>query len=114
MKGVLEQEYTVWAAFLGSTSSRSPRTAQSGHGAADADGEESAAERGGDDPLWLADIPIVMCVHDRHPALRLLPDRRGPAVAGPRTRPSLFVLTQMPAGLRGLVVAGVLAQRWDR
>ncbi len=115
---ILEQEYTLWAAFLGSTfvtlathgtdqdmvqrmlTARNPRQSA------------KATILSG-----LADIPIVLCVLSIGILLavyyQLYPDPDLPRSASGAIKSNqvfpFFVLKQMPAGLRGLVIAGVLA-----
>ncbi len=117
VKSVLEQEYTLWAAFLGSTF-----VTLATHGT-----DQDMVQRmlTAKNPKQsaiatilsgLADIPIVLVVltigillsvyYAQNPDPNL-PTLNGKVQAG-KVFP-YFVLTVMPAGLRGLVVAGVLA-----
>ena len=115
---VLEQEYTLWAAFLGSTF-----VTLATHGtdqdmvqrmltARDSRQSAKATILSG-----LADIPIVLCVLSIGILLavfyQLYPDPDLPRSASGAIKSNqvfpFFVLKQMPAGLRGLVIAGVLA-----
>lgn len=118
VKLVLEQEYTLWAAFLASTfvtlathgtdqdMVQRMLTAKNKHQSA------LATILSG-----LVDIPIVMIVLSIGILLNVYyqanPDPLLPATAEGKIQANKvfpwFVLTQMPAGLRGLVVAGVLA-----
>ncbi|HZJ14243.1 MAG TPA: sodium:solute symporter [Chthoniobacteraceae bacterium] len=112
VKGVLEQEYTVWAALLGSTF-----VTLATHGT-DQDmvqrmltAKNQRQSAAATILSGLADIPIVMCVLTIGILLsvyyQLSPDLRLPS--GANKAFPFFVLTQMPPGLRGLVIAGVLA-----
>jgi solute:Na+ symporter, SSS family len=118
VKHVLEQEYTLWAAFLGSTF-----VTLATHGtdqdmvqrmltAKDKRQSAMATILSG-----LADVPIVLCVlsigillavyYDGNPD-PLLPRNAQGAPVPNKVFPH-FILTVMPGGLRGLVLAGVLA-----
>ncbi len=112
VKGVLEQEYTLWAAFLGSTF-----VTLATHGT-----DQDMVQRmlTAKNPRQsavatilsgLADIPIQLCVLSIGILLwvsySITPDPALPHGAN-KIFP-YFVLTKMPAGLRGLVIAGVLA-----
>ena len=118
VKHVLESEYTIWAAFLGSTF-----VTLATHGT-----DQDMVQRmlTAKNPRQsavatilsgLADIPVVLIVltigillsvyYDLHPD-SLLPRNEKGEVLGNKVFP-YFVLTVMPAGLRGLVIAGVLA-----
>jgi len=112
VKGVLEQEYTVWAALLGSTF-----VTLATHGT-DQDMVQRmlTAKNQRQSAVatilsGLADIPIVLCVL----TIGILLSVYYQLNADPRLPPGankafpFFVLTQMPSGLRGLVIAGVLA-----
>jgi SSS family transporter len=118
VKHVLEQEYTVWAAFLASTF-----VTLATHGT-DQDMVQRmlTAKNKRQSALatilsGLADIPITMAVlsigillyvyYQQNPDPLLPVDDHGVAQSN-KAFPH-FVLTQMPAGLRGLVIAGVLA-----
>jgi SSS family transporter len=118
IKGILETEYTVWAAFLGSTF-----VTLATHGtdqdmvqrmltAKDKSQSAKATILSG-----IADIPVNFMVlsigillfvfYQQHPELLLPKNAKGAPDSG-QVFP-FFILTSMPAGLRGLVVAGVLA-----
>lgn len=117
VKSVLEQEYTLWAAFLGSTF-----VTLATHGTDQDMVQRMLTAKNPKQSAMatilsgLADIPIVLCVltigillsvyYVQNPD-PLLPTLNGKVQAG-KVFP-YFVLTVMPAGLRGLVVAGVLA-----
>jgi Na+/proline symporter len=118
VKGVLEQEYTVWAAFLGSTF-----VTMATHGT-DQDMVQRmlTAKNKRQSAVatilsGLADVPITMVVlgigillyvfYQQVPD-PLLPTNAEGVVSSNKVFPH-FVLTVMPAGLRGLVIAGVLA-----
>lgn len=118
VKVVLEQEYTLWAAFLGSTfvtlathgtdqdMVQRMLTAKNKHQSA------AATILSG-----LADIPIAWTVLTIGILLSVYyqanPDPLLPVDAAGKVQPNKvfphFILTVMPAGLRGLVLAGVLA-----
>jgi solute:Na+ symporter, SSS family len=118
VKGVLETEYTVWAAFLGSTF-----VTLATHGtdqdmvqrmltAKDQRQSGKATILSG-----LADIPvnfmvlsigILLYVYFQQNAEPLLPKNLKGAVDSSQVFP-YFILKVMPVGLRGLVIAGVLA-----
>ncbi|MFD0895285.1 sodium:solute symporter [Luteolibacter ambystomatis] len=117
VKGVLEQEYTIWAAFLGSTF-----VTLATHGT-DQDMVQRmlTAKNKRQSAVatmlsGLADVPITLVVlgigillyvfYQQHPD-PLLPSTNG-VVSANKVFPH-FVLTVMPAGLRGLIIAGVLA-----
>jgi len=118
VKGVLEQEYTIWAAFLGSTF-----VTLATHGT-DQDMVQRmlTAKNKRQSAVatilsGLADIPITLVVLAIGILLyvyyQLNPDPLMPVspegkVFANKVFPH-FVLTVMPQGLRGLVVAGVLA-----
>lgn len=118
IKGILETEYTVWAAFLGSTF-----VTLATHGtdqdmvqrmltAKDTRQSAKATILSG-----LADIPVNLMVlsigillfvfYQQHPEIILPKNAKGTADSS-QVFP-FFILTSMPTGLRGLVVAGVLA-----
>ncbi|MEK7952686.1 sodium:solute symporter [Luteolibacter soli] len=118
VKGVLEQEYTVWAAFLGSTF-----VTMATHGT-DQDMVQRmlTAKNKRQSAVatilsGLADVPITLVVlgigillyvfYQQMPD-PLLPRNAEGVVPSNKVFPH-FVLTVMPAGLRGLVIAGVLA-----
>lgn len=118
IKHVLEQEYTIWAAFLGSTF-----VTLATHGT-DQDMVQRmlTAKNKRQSAVatilsGLADIPITMAVLAIGILLfvfyKMTPDPLMPVnaqgvVSSNKVFPH-FVLTVMPAGLRGLVIAGVLA-----
>ncbi|MGC4014031.1 MAG: sodium:solute symporter [Luteolibacter sp.] len=118
IKGILEQEYTLWAAFFGSTF-----VTLATHGT-DQDMVQRmlAAKNKSQSAVatilsGIADIPITLVVLAIGILLyvfyQLNPDPLMPLnakgdVSANKVFPH-FVLTVMPAGLRGLVVAGVLA-----
>lgn len=118
VKGILETEYTVWTAFLGSTF-----VTLATHGtdqdmvqrmltAKDKRQSAKATILSG-----IADIPVNFMVlsigillfvfYQQHPEI-LLPKNAKGAPDSSQVFP-FFILTSMPVGLRGLVVAGVLA-----
>ena len=118
IKGILEQEYTVWAAFLGSTF-----VTLATHGtdqdmvqrmltAKDKRQSAKATILSG-----LADVPITLVVlaigillwvyYQQNPD-PLLPTSSTGVVSANKVFPH-FILTVMPGGIRGLVLAGVLA-----
>lgn len=118
VKHVLEQEYTIWAAFLGSTF-----VTLATHGT-DQDMVQRmlTAKNKRQSAVatilsGIADVPITMVVlgigillyvyYQQHPDT-LLPANKDGVVSPNKVFPH-FVLTIMPAGLRGLVIAGVLA-----
>lgn len=118
IKHVLEQEYTVWAAFLGSTF-----VTLATHGT-DQDMVQRmlTAKNKRQSAVatilsGIADVPITMVVlgigillyvfYQQNPDA-LLPKNAAGLVSSNKVFP-YFVLTVMPAGLRGLVIAGVLA-----
>ncbi|MDZ4289359.1 MAG: sodium:solute symporter [Prosthecobacter sp.] len=118
IKHVLEQEYTVWAAFLGSTF-----VTLATHGT-DQDMVQRmlTAKNKRQSAVatilsGLADVPITMAVLAIGILLyvfyQMMPDPTMPVNAQGVVSPNKvfphFVLTVMPAGLRGLVIAGVLA-----
>ena len=118
VKHVLEQEYTIWAAFLGSTF-----VTLATHGT-DQDmvqrmlTAKNKRQSGVATILsGIADVPITMVVlaigillyvyYQANPD-PLLPLNAKGEVQSNKVFPH-FILTVMPAGLRGLVIAGVLA-----
>ena len=118
VKHILEQEYTLWAAFLGSTF-----VTLATHGTDQDMVQRMLTAKNQRQSAFativsgLVDIPIVLCVlaigillsiHYQLAPDLLLPRTPAGAVAANKAYP-FFVLTQMPAGLRGLVIAGVLA-----
>ena len=118
IKGVLEQEYTVWAAFLGSlfvtmaTHGTDQDMVQRMLTAKNKRQSAVATILSG-----IADVPITMVVlgigillyvfYQQNPD-PLMPRSAGGVVSSNKVFPH-FVLTVMPAGLRGLIIAGVLA-----
>ena len=118
IKGILETEYTLWTAFLGSTF-----VTLATHGT-DQDMVQRmlTAKNKRQSGLatilsGIADIPVNLMVlsigillfvfYQQHPEI-LLPKNAKGAPDSSQVFP-FFILTSMPAGLRGLVVAGVLA-----
>jgi solute:Na+ symporter, SSS family len=118
VKGVLEQEYTIWAAFLGSTF-----MTLATHGT-DQDMVQRmlTAKNKRQSAVatilsGLADVPITIAVlaigillyvfYELNPDVLLPMNDKGVVISN-KVFPH-FILTVMPAGLRGLVVAGVLA-----
>lgn len=118
IKGVLESEYTIWTAFLGSTF-----VTLATHGtdqdmvqrmltAKDKSQSAKATILSG-----IADIPVNFMVlsigillfvfYQQHPEI-ILPKNAKGAPDSSQVFP-FFILTSMPSGLRGLVIAGVLA-----
>ncbi|HEY1051206.1 MAG TPA: hypothetical protein VGE39_15655, partial [Prosthecobacter sp.] len=118
IKGILETEYTMWTAFIGSTF-----VTLATHGtdqdmvqrmltAKDKTQSAKATILSG-----LADIPVNFMVlsigillfvfYQQHPEI-LLPKNAKGTPDSSQVFP-FFILTSMPVGLRGLVVAGVLA-----
>lgn len=120
VKSVLETEYTVWAAFIGSTF-----VTLATHGT-DQDMVQRmlTAKNKRQSAVatilsGLADIPVVFAVlaigimlwayYQGVPeAMHALPGHAEGKVAANKVFP-WFILTEMPVGLRGLVIAGVLA-----
>ena len=118
VKSVLEQEYTVWAAFLGSTF-----VTLATHGTDQDMVQRMLTAKNKNQSAvatilsGLADVPITMTVlgigillwvyYQQHPDT-LLPVGATGVVSPNKVFPH-FVLTVMPGGLRGLVLAGVLA-----
>ena len=118
VKHVLEQEYTLWAAFIGSTF-----VTLATHGT-DQDMVQRMLTAKNQRQSGLAtilsgvvDVPITMAVlaigillsvyYQAHPD-PLLPRSAEGVVQSNKVFPH-FILTVMPGGLRGLVIAGVLA-----
>ena len=118
VKHVLEQEYTLWAAFLGSTfvtlathgtdqdMVQRMLTAKNKRQSAVATMLSGLA----DIPITLVvlGIGILLYVFYQQNVDTLLPKGVNGVVSSNKVFP-YFVLTVMPAGLRGLVIAGVLA-----
>jgi solute:Na+ symporter, SSS family len=118
VKHVLEQEYTLWAAFLGSTfvtlathgtdqdMVQRMLTAKNKRQSAVATILSGLA----DIPITLVvlGIGILLYVFYQQNVDAMLPKGATGAVSSNKVFP-YFVLTVMPAGLRGLVIAGVLA-----
>ncbi|MDH4477697.1 MAG: sodium:solute symporter [Verrucomicrobiaceae bacterium] len=118
VKHVLEQEYTLWAAFLGSTfvtlathgtdqdMVQRMLTAKNKRQSAVATMLSGLA----DIPITLVvlGIGILLYVFYQQNVDALLPRSETGVVSSNKVFP-YFVLTVMPAGLRGLVIAGVLA-----
>jgi SSS family transporter len=118
VKHVLEQEYTLWAAFLGSTfvtlathgtdqdMVQRMLTAKNKRQSAVATMLSGLA----DIPITLVvlGIGILLYVFYQQNVDALLPRGETGVVSSNKVFP-YFVLTVMPAGLRGLVIAGVLA-----
>jgi SSS family transporter len=118
VKHVLEQEYTLWAAFLGSTF-----VTLATHGTDQDMVQRMLTARNKRQSAFatimsgLADIPIQLCVLSIGILLAvyygtatdpLLPRNPEGAIIPNKAFPH-FILTAMPGGLRGLVLAGVLA-----
>jgi SSS family solute:Na+ symporter len=118
IKGILETEYTMWAAFLGSTF-----VTLATHGT-DQDmvqrmltAKNKSQSARATILSGVADIPVNFMVlsigillfvfYQQHPELSLPKNAKGAADSS-QVFP-FFILTSMPVGLRGLVVAGVLA-----
>ena len=118
IKGILEQEYTVWAAFLGSTF-----VTLATHGTDQDMVQRMLTAKNKNQSAMatilsgLADIPITMIVlsigillwvyYQQNPD-PLLPRSETGIVSANKVFPH-FILTVMPGGVRGLVLAGVLA-----
>lgn len=118
IKGVLEQEYTIWAALLGSTF-----VTLATHGTDQDMVQRMLTAKSTKQSAMatilsgLADIPITLVVltigillwvyYQQH-ADPLLPRSETGVVSANKVFPH-FILTVMPAGIRGLVIAGVLA-----
>jgi SSS family solute:Na+ symporter len=118
VKGVLEQEYTIWAAFIGSTfvtlathgtdqdMVQRMLTAKNKRQSAVATILSGVA----DIPITLVvlAIGILLYVYYQQNPDPLMPRSVDGVVSSNKVFPH-FVLTVMPPGLRGLIVAGVLA-----
>ena len=118
IKGILEQEYTVWAAVLGSTfvtlathgtdqdMVQRMLTAKNKRQSAMATILSGLA----DVPITLVvlTIGILLWVYYQQNADPLLPRGETGIVSANKVFPH-FILTVMPGGIRGLVIAGVLA-----
>jgi SSS family transporter len=118
VKHVLEQEYTLWAAFLGSTfvtlathgtdqdMVQRMLTAKNKRQSAFATILSGVA----DIPIQFAvvGIGILLAVYYAQNPDPLLPRTEAGAIISNKAYPH-FILTAMPGGLRGLVLAGVLA-----
>ena len=118
IKGILEQEYTVWAAFLGSTF-----VTLATHGTDQDMVQRMLTAKNKNQSAMatilsgLADIPITLIVlaigillwvyYQQNPD-PLLPRSETGIVSANKVFPH-FILTVMPGGVRGLVLAGVLA-----
>ena len=118
IKGILEQEYTVWAAFLGSTF-----VTLATHGTDQDMVQRMLTAKNKKQSAMatilsgLADVPITLVVlsigillwvyYQQH-ADPLLPRSESGIVSANKVFPH-FILTVMPGGIRGLVIAGVLA-----
>ncbi|MBX7211483.1 MAG: sodium:solute symporter [Verrucomicrobiaceae bacterium] len=118
IKGVLETEYTVWAALFGSTfvtlathgtdqdMVQRMLTARNKHQSAKATILSGVA----DIPVNLMVLSIgilLFAYYQQHPEIVLPKNYKG-ATDSSQAFP-FFILTAMPTGLRGLVIAGVLA-----
>ena len=118
VKHVLEQEYTLWAAFLGSTF-----VTLATHGTDQDMVQRMLTAKNKNQSAFatimsgLADIPIQICVLSIGILLAVyyggttdptIPRNAAGAVIANKAFPH-FILTAMPGGLRGLVLAGVLA-----
>jgi len=118
VKHVLEQEYTLWAAFLGSTF-----VTLATHGTDQDMVQRMLTARNKSQSAFativsgVADIPIQMCVLSIGILLAVyygmaidpsLPRNAEGVIVANKAFPH-FILTAMPGGLRGLVLAGVLA-----
>ena len=118
VKHVLEQEYTLWAAFLGSTF-----VTLATHGTDQDMVQRMLTAKNKRQSAFativsgLVDIPIQLCVLSIGILLAvyyganadpLLP-RSAEGMVVPNKAFPHFILTAMPGGLRGLVLAGVLA-----
>jgi SSS family transporter len=118
IKGILEQEYTVWAAFLGSTF-----VTLATHGTDQDMVQRMLTAKNKKQSAvatilsGLADVPITLVVlaigillwvyYQQNPD-PLLPHGETGVISANKVFPH-FILTVMPAGIRGLVIAGVLA-----
>ncbi len=118
VKHVLEQEYTLWAAFLGSTF-----VTLATHGTDQDMVQRMLTAKNKNQSAFativsgLVDIPIQICVLSIGILLAVyyggttdptIPRNAAGAVIANKAFPH-FILTAMPGGLRGLVLAGVLA-----
>jgi solute:Na+ symporter, SSS family len=118
IKGILETEYTIWAAFLGSTF-----ITLATHGT-DQDmvqrmltAKNKSQSAKATILSGIADIPVNFMVlsigillfayYQQHPEI-ILPKNYKGTTDSSQAFP-FFILTAMPPGLRGLVIAGVLA-----
>ncbi len=118
IKGILETEYTIWAAFLGSTF-----VTLATHGTDQDMVQRMLTARNKTQSAkatilsGIADIPVNFMVlsigillfayYQQHPEI-ILPKNYKGTTDSSQAFP-FFILTAMPAGLRGLVIAGVLA-----
>jgi Na+/proline symporter len=118
IKGILEQEYTVWAAFLGSTF-----VTLATHGTDQDMVQRMLTAKNKKQSAMatilsgLADVPITLVVlaigillwvyYQQNPDLTLPRSDTG-VISANKVFPH-FILTVMPGGIRGLVLAGVLA-----
>jgi solute:Na+ symporter, SSS family len=118
IKGILEQEYTVWAAFLGSTF-----VTLATHGTDQDMVQRMLTAKNKKQSAMatilsgLADVPITLVVlaigillwvyYQQNPD-GTLPRSESGIVSANKVFPH-FILTVMPGGIRGLVLAGVLA-----
>lgn len=118
IKGVLETEYTVWAAFLGSTF-----VTLATHGTDQDMVQRMLTARNKTQSAkatilsGVADIPVNLMVlsigillfayYQQHPDIVLPKNYKGTTDSSQAF--PFFILTAMPMGLRGLVIAGVLA-----
>lgn len=119
IKNVLESEYTIWAAFLGSTF-----TTMATHGTDQDMVQRMLTAKNRKQSAYatvisgLLDFPIVIAAltigillyayYQVNPDPLLPHDVKTGAIKGSQVFP-YFILSVMPAGLRGLVLAGVLA-----
>ncbi len=118
VKHVLEQEYTLWAAFLGSTF-----VTLATHGTDQDMVQRMLTAKNKRQSAFatilsgLADVPIQLCVLSIGILLAVyygtsadatIPRDAHGAIVANKAFPH-FILTAMPGGLRGLVLAGVLA-----
>ena len=118
VKHVLEQEYTLWAAFLGSTF-----VTLATHGTDQDMVQRMLTAKNKRQSAFativsgLVDVPIQLCVlsigillavHYSTVVDPLLPRDAHGAIVANKAFPH-FILTAMPGGIRGLVLAGVLA-----
>ncbi|MDB6118114.1 MAG: hypothetical protein JWO08_1895, partial [Verrucomicrobiaceae bacterium] len=118
IKGILEQEYTVWAAFFGSTF-----VTLATHGTDQDMVQRMLTAKNKKQSAMatilsgLADVPITLVVlsigillwvyYQQNPD-PLLPRSDTGVISANKVFPH-FILTVMPGGIRGLVIAGVLA-----